>query len=676
MTDASLDELCINTIRFLSVDAVEKAKSGHPGMPMGASTLSYVLWDRFLKHNPLDPRWPNRDRFVLSAGHASMLLYSLLYLTGYNISLDDIRQFRQWGSLTPGHPENGLTPGVEATTGPLGQGFANGIGMAIAASFQARRYNRPGFTIFNHHIYALVSDGDLQEGVSSEAASLAGNLQLGKVIYLYDSNSVQQDGPTLSFTEDVARRFQAYGWNVIGPINGMNGEAVQGAITAAQSSSSCPNLIICRTVIGYGSPHKAGTNAAHGEPLGEEEARLAKEALHWNYPEPFSVPPQVLDHMRQARERGRQQQEQWHQELESYGKAYPQEARQLKSELEGQLPANWDQGLPDLFRDIAQPVSTRDASGQVMNLIAERVPSFIGGAADLSGSTRTFLKEGGEFSHSNCSGRNIHYGLREHAMGAITNGMALYGGLIPFAGTFLIFSDYMRPPMRLAAIMRLPVIYIFTHDSIGLGEDGPTHQPVEQLTGLRLIPGLRVIRPADAAETIEAWRVALEQRQGPIALVLTRQTVPVLDRSVLAPAGGLKRGGYILWQSGEPLQVILIGTGSEVHLALTAGKLLQEKGVISRVVALPSWEIFDSQSVEYRHSVLPPEVAARVSIEAGTTTGWEKYVGKQGIAMGVDRFGASAPGKVVMEKFGLTPQRMADEAIRLLASLRGAGPKC
>jgi transketolase len=673
MTDPTLDELCINTIRFLSVDAVQKAKSGHPGTPMGAATLSYVLWDRFLKHNPVDPRWPNRDRFVLSAGHASMLLYSLLYLTGYDISLDSIKQFRQWGSTTPGHPEFGLTPGVEATTGPLGQGFANGIGMAIAGSWQAQRYNRPGYDVIDHYIYALVSDGDLQEGVASEAASLAGNLQLGKVIYLYDSNDVQQDGPTVSFKEDVSQRFRAYGWNVIGPINGMDIEAVNQAIIAAQTVSNRPNLVICRTVIGYGSPHKAGTNAAHGEPLGENEVHLAKENLQWNYQEPFFVPQQVLDHMRKAQERGRKTQEQWLEKLESYRKAFPQEASQLEAELEGNLPSKWEEGLSNLFQDITRPVPTREASGKVMNIIAEKIPSFVGGAADLAGSTRTFLEDYGDFSPSNRSGRNIRYGLREHAMGAITNGIALHGGAIPFAATFLIFSDYMRPPMRLAAVMKLHVIYVFSHDSIGLGEDGPTHQPVEQLMGLRAIPGFTLIRPADATETVEAWKIALGHREGPIALVFTRQGVPVLDRSVLAPAESVRRGGYILWESGTPPRAILIGSGSEVHIALEAGKILGEKGVAVRVVSLPSWEIFDSQPLEYRNSVLSPEITARVSIEAGATCGWERYVGTKGLAIGVDRFGASAPGKVLFEKFGLTSQHMVEVALQLVTSGSGNG---
>jgi transketolase len=661
-----MDELYINTIRFLSVDAVEKAKSGHPGMPLGAATLAFVLWDRYLKHNPTDPGWPDRDRFVLSAGHASMLLYSLLYLTGDDLTLEDLKAFRQWGSKTPGHPEYGLTPGVEATTGPLGQGFANGIGMALAANHMGDRYNRPGFDIVSHYVYALVSDGDLQEGVASEAASLAGNLKLKRLIYLYDSNDVQQDGPTVSFKENVGQRFQAYGWNVIGPIDGMNVEAVSQAIKTAQSQSDRPNLIICKTVIGYGSPHKAGTNAAHGEPLGEEEVRLTKENLNWPYKEPFTVPEEVLSHFREAVERGKREQEKWQQKFNAYRKAYPLEAQQFENEVHGKLPPDWDSGLYELFRGATGQMSTRDASGEVMNFVAAKVPSFIGGAADLAGSTRAYLKGFGDFSSDNDSGRNIRFGLREHAMGAIGNGLALHGGAIPFMGTFLVFSDYMRPSIRLASIMKLKVIYIFTHDSIGLGEDGPTHQPVEQLMGLRMVPNLMTIRPADANETMIAWKIAMERREGPVALILTRQKVPVLDRSGLSSVKGVQQGGYVLWEYGTPPKVILIGTGSEVQIALEAGKLLKEKGVAVRVVSMPCWELFDAQTEEYRNSVLPSQVKARISIEAGIRTGWEHYVGLDGIAIGLSRFGASAPGQMTFQNQGFTSEHVTNEALRLL----------
>jgi transketolase len=667
MADINLDELCINTLRFLAVDAVEKAKSGHPGTPLGASPLAYVLWDRFLKHYPLETDWFNRDRFILSAGHASMLLYSLLYLTGYELSLEDIKQFRKWGSKTPGHPEYHLTPGVEVTSGPLGQGFANGVGLAIAERWLAKRYNRPGFKLVDHYTYALVSDGDLQEGVASEAASLAGNLKLGKIIYLYDSNGIQQDGPTVSFTEDVSRRFEAYNWNVIGPIDGMNTDAVARAIHKAQSQEIRPNLIICKTVIGYGSPHKAGSNAAHGEPLGDEEVRLTKKKLKWEYQDQFQVPPQALKHFRRALERGKNIYGKWQSMFAEYRKAYPSEASQLENEITGKLPRGWDAGLTELILKNSKIMSTRDASGKVLNNVCDRVPALLGGAADVAGSIRAYLSGYPEFSSLNYNGRNIRFGLREHAMGAVSNGMALHGGIIPFNGSFLIFSDYMRPPIRLAAIMKLRIIYLFSHDSIGLGEDGPTHQPVENIMGLRMIPGLTLIRPADATETIEAWKIALRRRTGPTVLVLSRQSIPVLDRSEFATADGVERGGYILWQSGKSPQMIIIGTGSEVHIALEAGRLLEKRGIVVRVVSLPSWDIFDSQPVEYQQQVLPPRIKTRISIEAGTTLGWERYVGLEGRAIGISHFGVSAPGEVLYKKYGLTPQRVAATALELLS---------
>ena len=663
----ALDELCINTLRFLAVDAVQKANSGHPGMPMGAAVMAYVLWDRFLKHNPGDPSWPDRDRFVLSAGHGSAMLYALLHLTGYDLSLEEIRQFRQWGSKTPGHPEYGLAPGVEVTTGPLGQGFANGVGMAIVERWLAEHYNRSGHKVVDHYTYAICSDGDLMEGISSEAASLAGKLGLGKLIYLYDDNDISIEGDTdITFTENVADRFRAYGWHVIGPVDGLDTTSVDSAIRIAQQEKSRPSLIVCKTIIGYGSPNKAGTGAAHGEPLGEEEVLLAKENLGWLYKEPFTVPPEAMRHFRKAQERGQQQQKEWQDTLEAYYQAYPVEARQMELDLSGELPEGWDSELTGLFRAGDGPMATREASGRVINAVSPRLHALVGGAADLAPSTKTIIREKGHFGPENYRGHNLHFGVREHAMGGIANGMAIHRGVIPYTATFLIFYDYMRPPVRLAALMEQRVIYIFTHDSVGLGEDGPTHQPIEQISGLRAVPNLVVIRPADAIETAEAWRIALERRHGPTALILTRQRLPMLDRSGLAPGGGVKRGGYTIWQSSHTPDVILMATGSEVHIALEAGQLLRDNGIAARVVSLPSWELFDIQPVEYRESTLSRRVRARVSVEAAATLGWERYVGIDGIAMGLDRFGASAPYKTIYQKLGLTAARMADEAKQLL----------
>ncbi len=661
-----IDELCINTIRFLAVDAVQKANSGHPGAPMGAASMAYVLWDRFLKHNPGDPAWQDRDRFILSAGHASAMLYALLHLTGYNLSLKEIKQFRQWGSKTAGHPEHGLTPGVEATTGPLGQGFANGVGMAIAERLLAQHYNRPGHEIIDHYTYAIVSDGDIMEGISSEAASLAGTLHLGKIIYLYDDNHISIEGNTdITLTENVAERFQAYGWHTVGPIDGMEPVDVEAAIREAQTEINRPSLILCRTIIGYGSPNKAGTGSAHGEPLGEEETALAKKNLGWHYEQPFAIPPEALAHFRQAQERGRSWQEKWQAKLKAYRQAYPDDALKLEEDMRGDLPMGWDENLVDLFKAGNKPVATRVASGEVINVIAPRVHALTGGSADLAPSTKTIMKDRGHIEAGQYFGHNLHFGVREHAMGAISNGMALHGGIIPYTATFLIFYDYMRPPVRLAALMGIRVIFIFTHDSIGLGEDGPTHQPIEQLMGLRSVPELVMIRPADATETVEAWKVALERRQGPTALALSRQNLPVLDRTTLAPAKGVQRGGYILWESVQPPEIIIISTGSEVHIALEAGKILQEKGIATRVVSMPSWELFDAQPADYRNDVLPPSIRARVSIEAGTPLGWEKYTGLDGVTIGIPRFGASAPGQVVYEKLGMTAQHVVSEALRL-----------
>jgi len=667
MAGPTLEELCINTIRFLAVDAVQEANSGHPGAPMGAAAMAYVLWDRFLKHNPDDPQWPNRDRFILSAGHASAMLYALLHLTGYDLSLEEIKRFRQWGSKTPGHPEYGLVPGVAATTGPLGQGFANGVGMAIAERWLANKYNHREHEIIDHFTYAVVSDGDLEEGVSSEAASLAGTLRLGKLIYLYDDNDISIEGSTdITFTENVAQRFQAYGWQVVGPVDGFDTAGVYKAIRIAQAETERPSLIICRTIIGYGSPNKANTASAHGEPLGEEEVRLAKKNLGWLYEEPFTVPPEAMIHFRQALEQGNHQQQEWETRMEEYRKKFPDEARQLDQALSGDLPGGWETGLEDLFQGETKAISTREASGKVMNAIVKKVHFFLGGSADLAPSTKTLLKDYADYGPYDYDGRNMHFGVREHAMGAIANGMALHGGIIPYTATFLIFYDYMRPPIRLAALMGIRVIFIFTHDSVGVGEDGPTHQPIEQIMGLRTVPNLVTIRPADATETAEAWKAAMENRHGPTALVFSRQGLPVLDRTVLAPASGVQRGGYVLWEAATSPQVILIGTGSEVHIALEAGRLLQDEGITARVVSMPSWELFEAQPDEYRDSVLPPDVRARVSIEAGTPLGWERYVGLDGTAIGLNRFGSSAPSKVLYEKLGLTAQNVAAEARKLI----------
>ena len=638
---------------------------GHPGTPMGAAPMAYVLWDRFLRHNPADPKWPDRDRFILSPGHASAMLYALLHLTGYDLPLDELKAFRQWESRTPGHPEYGHTPGVEVTTGPLGQGFANGVGMAIAERWLADQYNRPGHEVIDHYTYAIVSDGDLQEGVASEAASLAGTLGLGKLVYLYDDNDVTIEGTTdLSFLENVAERFRAYRWHVVGPIDGMDSERVEAAIELARGETDRPSLIVCRTIIGYGSPNKQGTVSAHGEPLGE--VALAKEGLGWPHAEPFFIPPKSLDHFRGALERGRSRQEEWERRLEAYRAEFPQEGSQLQQALSGDLPKGWDEELQGLFKSGDKPVATREASGRVMNALASRVHSFIGGSADLAPSTKTLLKDHAHYGFEEYLGHNMHFGVREHAMGAIANGMALHGGTIPYTATFLIFSDYMRPPMRLAALMKQRVVYIFTHDSVGLGEDGPTHQPIEQLLGLRSVPDMAVVRPADATESVEAWKVAFERRHGPTALALSRQDLPVLDRSALAPAEGVRRGGYVLWEASPRPDIILIGTGSEVHIALEAGRSLQERGAAPRVVSLPSWELFDAQPTSYRDSVLPPGVRARVSVEAATPLGWERYVGTEGTSVGVSRFGASAPADVIYERLGLTAERVVEEALKLM----------
>lgn len=681
--DSALDALCINTLRFLSIDAVEKAASGHPGLPLGAAPMAYALWMRHLKHHPANPAWLDRDRFVLSAGHGSMLLYSLLHLTGYDLPLDQIGRFRQSGSLTPGHPERGLTPGVETTTGPLGQGFANAVGMAIAETQLAACYNRPGFEIVDHHTYALVSDGDLMEGVAAEAASLAGHLRLGKLICLYDDNRVTLSaGTAITFTEDRAQRFDAYGWHTETVDDGNDLAAIDAALVNARAEQLRPSLILVRTHLGYGSPNRQDTYQAHGSPLGDAEVHLTKHNLGWPPDPAFHIPAPALAHFRRALAEGRIREAHWNTLFAAYARAFPELAEMLLNSVRGALPDSWDRDIP-VFPADPKGMATRVASGKVLNALAPRVPSLIGGSADLNPSTFTALTGHGDFEAAGMnaldrqgsdgggwsrSGRNLHFGVREHAMGAILNGLAAHGGILPFGATFLIFSDYMRPPIRLAALMRLQVIYVFTHDSLAVGEDGATHQPMEQLAGLRAVPGLLVIRPADANETAVAWRVALEARERPTALILTRQDVPTIDRLRFAPAEGLRRGGYVLADApdGRPA-LILIATGSEVGLALAAHAELLARGVAVRVVSLPCWRLFDAQPQSYQDAVLPKSVGARLAIEAGVSQGWHRYVGDRGDVLGIAGFGASAPGAELMRDFGFTVENVCDRALKLLA---------
>ena len=683
-----LDQQAINTVRFLSVDAIQKANSGHPGLPLGAAPMAYVLWTRFLRHNPANPHWFNRDRFVLSAGHGSMLLYSLLHLTGYDLPLEQIKQFRQWGSITPGHPERGLTPGVETTTGPLGQGFANSIGIAIAEYYLAAHFNRQDHQIVNHYTYVMVSDGDLMEGVSYEAASLAGHLNLGKLICLYDDNHITLSASTnITFTEDRARRFEASGWHTQMVENGNDLEAINHAIRVAQTETEHPSLILVRTHIGYGSPNKQDTFEAHGSPLGLEEVNLTKQALGWPLDPPFYIPDTALAHFRRALENGKQAEAAWDESLLQYSKTFPGLAREFQHVMSGELPQDWDTDLP-VFPADPKGMATRAASGKVLNVICKKLPSLIGGSADLDPSTLTALKAMGDFENPDdeagnlqgstgggwsFAGHNLHFGIREHAMGSIANGLAVYGGIIPFTATFLIFSDYMRPPIRLAALMKLGVIFVFTHDSIAVGEDGSTHQPIEQLASLRAIPNLLVIRPCDANETVMAWRIAVQTRDRPVALILTRQDVPTLDRTQFATADGLRRGAYVLADApdGRP-DIILIATGSEVSLIVEAGQKLNGNDIHVRIVSMPSWELFDDQPQSYCDSVLPPTIRARLAIEAGATQGWCKYVGDEGEVIGVDGFGASAPGKVMMREYGFTVENICKHALGLINRKREA----
>jgi transketolase len=656
----------INTIRFLSADAIQKANSGHPGLPLGTAAAAYLIWTKHLRHNPQNPDWINRDRFVLSGGHGSMLLYSLLHLTGYAVTLDDLKNFRQWESITPGHPEFGLTPGVETTTGPLGQGFGNAVGMAVGEAHLAARFNRGDHKIIDHYIYAIVTDGDLMEGVASEAASLAGHLKLGKLIFIYDDNHISIDGSTdVTFTEDRVARFEAYGWHTQKVADGNDLEALDGAIEAAKLDPR-PSIIAARTIIGYGLPTKAGTAKAHGEPPGEEELNGAKTNAGWPLEPAFTIPEDVLDHFRQAVDQGQNLEEEWETLLEEYTKQQPQLGAEISRIVSGKLPDGWDAGLK-LFPADAKGMATRAASGKVINALAPNLPDLIGGSADLAPSTKTWIEGSPAFGEGAYDGRNFHFGVREHGMAALVNGMALYPGIIPYGATFLVFSDYMRGAMRVAALSHIKGIWVFTHDSVGLGEDGPTHQPVEHIAALRAMPNQIVIRPADANETIEAWKAAIQNESGPAALLFSRQSVPTLDRSELAAASGLHKGAYILADlgDGEP-DVILIGTGSEVNLIVEAGKILHEQGKAVRLVSMPSWELFEAQDQAYKDTVFPREITARLAVEAGISMGWEKYVGPNGKVIGVDKYGASAPANVVFEKYGFTVENVVAEANRLI----------
>lgn len=678
----AIDNLAINTIRILSADAVQAANSGHPGMPMGAAAMAYTLWTRFLKYNPADPLWFDRDRFILSAGHGSMLLYSLLHLTGYDLPLDELKRFRQWGSKTPGHPERGHTPGVELTTGPLGQGFANGVGMAIAEAWLAARYNRPGHDIVDHYTYAICGDGDLMEGITHEAASLAGHLQLGKMIYLYDQNHISLAGGTnLCFTEDVAARFNAYGWHTRTVEDGNDIADVANALAEAQKEHSRPSLILVHTHIGYGSPKKQDTFEAHGSPLGEEELQATKKALGWPTMDKFYLPQAAVDHFRKALPRGAAAQDGWRRKFEAYKNAFPNEAAEFERMVAGKLPDNWAADLPK-WKPTDKAIATRAAGGEVLNALAKRIPNIIGGSADLNPSTNTALKGMGDFQPAefegpgtqgavggewDFGGRNVAFGVREHAMGAAVNGMAAHGGVLPFSATFLVFSDYMKPAVRLGALSKLHVFYVFTHDSIGVGEDGPTHEPIEQLAGLRAIPGLSVIRPADATETAEAWTVAIERR-GPTLFALSRQHLAHLDRT-RAKEAGAARGAYILSESeGGAPDVILIGTGSEVGLCVKAQERLAGSGIRARVVSMPSWDLFEAQDDAYRERVLPAAVKKRVTVEAGASQGWHRWA-SEGIVIGIDHYGASAPGDEVLKNFGFTAEHVTSAALRLMGRI-------
>ncbi len=664
--DMNLETAAINAIRFLSADAIQQANSGHPGLPMGTAAMAYTIWTRHLRHNPANPKWANRDRFILSGGHGSMLLYSLLYLTGYGLELDELKNFRQWGSRTPGHPEYGLTPGVETTTGPLGQGFANGVGMAIAEAHLAAQFNQEGHDVIDHTIYAIVTDGDLMEGVTAEAASLAGHLKLGKLVYLYDDNRISIDGSTnLALTEDRGARFAAYGWHVQYVADGNDVEAIDAAITVAKADPR-PSIIVCRTIIGYGLPTRAGTSKAHGEPPGDVELDGAKEKLGWPVTPRFYVPEEVLTFYRESGAKGAELEQAWNSEFDAYKAANPELAAELARRLAGKLPDGWETAVPTFPAD-EKGMATRVASGKTLNALAAAIPELMGGSADLAPSTKTWIADTPAFSNETPAGRNFHFGVREHAMGSIVNGMAVHGGVIPFGATFLVFSDYMRGAIRVGTISHMPSIWVFTHDSIGVGEDGPTHQPVEHVAALRAIPNLVTIRPGDANETAVSWKIAIARRNGPTALALTRQGMPTLDRDVYASAAGVEKGAYVLADMGEgDPALILMASGSELNLVVEAGKQLAAEGTSVRIVSFPSWELFDAQDAAYKASVLPADVTKRVAVEAGVSQGWHRYVGLNGIVVGVDKFGASAPFKKIFEEYGLTAENVVVQAKQLL----------
>jgi transketolase len=664
MTKINLEK-ALNTIRFLSADGVQKANSGHTGLPMGTAALAYTLYMRQMKYNPADPGWSNRDRFVLSGGHGSMLLYSMLYLTGYDVSLEDLKQFRQWGSITPGHPEWGHTPGVETTTGPLGQGFATGVGMAIAERHLAAIFNKPGHEIIDHYTYGIVTDGDLMEGISSEAASLAGHLKLGKLIYLYDDNRITIEGSTsLTFTEDVAKRFEAYGWHVSRVADGNDVEAINAAVEEAKKYPR-PSIILCRTTIGYGLPTKANTSGIHGSPAGKEELAKAKENVGWPVEPMFYVPEEILEHFRSRRDAGKQIQDEWLKKYESYKTAYPDLAGEFERRLGGKLPKGWEKSLP-VFPASEKGLASREASGKVINAISTVLPELVGGSADLASSVKTWMDKVPAFSPETPEGRNIHFGVREISMAAIGNGLVVHGGIIPYVATFLVFSDYARGSLRVSALSKMGVVWVLTHDSIAVGEDGPTHQPIEHVMSLRIIPELVVLRPGDANEVVESWKYAIENRDRPVALILSRQNLPTFDRKVCKPAKNVTKGAYILYETeaGTP-DIILMATGSELSLAYDAGKKLEKQGRKVRVVSFPSWELFEKQTKKYQQSVFPSEVKRRVSIEAGVTTGWQKYVGSEGITIGIDEFGKCGPGEIVLEKFGFTVDNVVKSARKL-----------
>lgn len=677
----SLETLSINTIRMLAADAVQNANSGHPGMPMGAAAMAYTLWTQFLKHNPKDPHWVDRDRFVLSAGHGSMLLYSLLHLTGYDLPLDELKRFRQWGSKTPGHPERGHTIGVEVATGPLGQGFSNGVGMAIAEAWLAAKYNRPGHKIVDHYTYAICSDGDLMEGITHEAAAIAGHLRLGKLIYLYDQNHISLAGATdLVFTENVAERFDAYGWHTRTILEGNDTDEIAQTLKEAQADDARPSLILVRTHIGYGSPKKQDNFSSHGSPLGEEELQATKKALGWPTTDKFYLPEEAVNHFREAVGKGAQAQKAWQSRFDAYKKEFPNEAAEFERINSGKLPDNWNADLPK-WKPTDKPIATRVAGGEVLNALAKRIPNIIGGSADLNPSTNTALKGMGDFQPPgfagpgtmgavggewNYTGRNVAFGVREHGMGAAVNGMAAHGGILPFSATFLVFSDYMKPAVRLGALSHLKAFYVFTHDSVAVGEDGPTHEPIEHLAGLRAIPGLTVIRPADANETAEAWALAV-QRSGPTLFALTRQNVPHLDRGGVRDGSGVSKGAYILAEAdGGTPDVILIGTGSEVALCVKAQEKLRGYGIKARVVSMPSWNLFEEQEQSYRDTVLPKAITKRVTVEAASTFGWHRWAGDSGIVIGIDHYGASAPGEEILRNFGFTVEHVTSAALQLM----------